>query len=138
MEVGDTTTVRDYTFTFRGVQDVRGPNYEAARGHVEVARNDKKVSDLFPEKRIYHVQRMPMTEAAIETHFTHDLYVSLGEAVGRNGAWIVRVYLKPFVEWIWYGCMLMAFGGVLAITDRRYRVRAKAGAEVQGGTGVRV
>jgi cytochrome c-type biogenesis protein CcmF len=135
MEVGDSTTVRGYTFTFRGVQDGRGPNFEAARGHVEVSEGDRKVSDLYPEKRIYTVQQMPMTEAAIETHLTHDLYVSLGEAVGKDGAWIVRVYVKPFIAWVWGGCLLMALGGVLAITDRRYRVRAKS--EEHLPTGVR-
>ncbi len=129
MEVGDSTTVAGYTFTFRGVSDGRGPNYQAARGHVEVSRGDKKLSDLYPEKRIYNVQRMPMTEAAIETHLTHDLYVSLGEAVGTGNAWIVRVYVKPFIDWIWGGCVIMALGGLLAITDRRYRVAARRSAQ---------
>ena len=139
MNVGDSTTVSGYTFTFRGVGSRQGPNYQAARGHVEVSRGDTKVSDLYPEKRVYKVQRMPMTEAAIETHFTHDLYVSLGEAVGDGDAWIVRVYVKPFIDWIWGGCLIMALGGLLAITDRRYRVRSKAtaGNEAMSATGAR-
>ena len=127
MAPGDTTTAAGYTFTFRGVQEARGPNYNAIRGHVEVSRDGRKLSDLHPEKRVYNVQRMPMTEAAIETHWTHDLYVSLGEPVAQD-TWIVRVYVKPFVDWIWGGCVVMALGGLLAITDRRYRVRARAGA----------
>ncbi len=127
MNVGDSTTVEGLVFTFRGVTDGTGPNYQAKRGHLEVSQNDRKLSDLYPEKRIYTVQRMPMTEAAIETHLTRDLYVSLGEPVG-GGAWIVRVYVKPFIAWVWGGCLLMALGGVLAITDRRYRVRSRAGA----------
>ncbi len=125
MNVGDTTTAAGLVFTFRGVTDGRGPNYQAARGHVEVSRGERKLLDLYPEKRIYTVQRMPMTEAAIDSGITRDLYVSLGEAVD-GGAWIVRVYVKPFVGWIWGGCLLMALGGVLAITDRRYRARARS------------
>jgi cytochrome c-type biogenesis protein CcmF len=136
MDVGDSTSIMGYTFTFRGVGSRRGPNFEAARGHVEVMRNGRKVSDLYPEKRIYDVQRMPMTEASIETHFTHDLYVSLGEPVAGSNAWIVRVYVKPFVDWIWGGCVLMALGGLLAVTDRRYRVGAKRGATAGATTGL--
>ena len=126
MNIGDSTTVDGLVFTFRGITDRTGPNYQAARGHVEVSQNDRKVSDLYPEKRIYNVQRMPMTEAAIESHFTRDLYVSLGEPVDGGAAWIVRVYVKPFIDWIWGGCLMMALGGLLAITDRRYRVRSRA------------
>ncbi|GAP36837.1 heme lyase CcmF/NrfE family subunit [Piscinibacter sakaiensis] len=129
MGIGDTTTVRGYTFTLKGIGEREGPNFRAVRGHVEVARDGRKVSDLYPEKRIYRVQQMPMTEAAIETHFTHDLYVSLGEPIAGSGAWIVRVYVKPFVDWIWGGCVIMALGGLLAVSDRRYRVAARRPAE---------
>jgi len=79
---------------------------------------------LYPEKRIYVVQNMPMTEAAIDTGFTRDLYVSLGEAVSAT-AWVVKVQHKPFIDWIWGGCLLMALGGALAASDRRYRVAAR-------------
>lgn len=75
---------------------------------------------MFPQKRLYTVQQMPMTEAAIDTGFTRDLYISLGEPL-NDGSWVVRVYLKPFVDWIWGGAFLMALGGVLAVSDRRYR-----------------
>ena len=122
MDVGDTTEIAGYRFTFRGVHDVRGPNYDAAQALVEVSRDGATVVELRPEKRVYRVQRNPMTEAAISPGLTHDLYVSLGEPVEGN-AWIVRVYFKPFVDWIWGGCLMMAFGGALAITDRRYRSR---------------
>jgi cytochrome c-type biogenesis protein CcmF len=82
---------------------------------------------MHPEKRIYRVQTNPMTEAAIEAGFTRDLYVSLGEPVeGANNAWIVRIYVKPFIDWVWGGCILMALGGLLAATDRRYRQAARA------------
>jgi cytochrome c-type biogenesis protein CcmF len=75
---------------------------------------------LFPEKRNYVSSSMPMTEAAIDTGITRDVYVSLGEALDAK-AWAVRVYYKPFVDWIWGGCLLMALGGLCAALDRRYR-----------------
>jgi cytochrome c-type biogenesis protein CcmF len=130
MDVGDTTEIAGYVFTYRGVRETNGPNYAAAQGLVEVTRNGQAVVTMRPEKRIYRVQQNPMTEAAIHTGFTRDLYVSLGEPVGGT-AWIVRVYYKPFVDWIWGGCVLMALGGLLAATDRRYRVtqRERAGTE---------
>jgi cytochrome c-type biogenesis protein CcmF len=126
MEQGDTTEIRGYTFTFRGAREVQGPNYVAAQGLVEVSRNGRKVLDMYPEKRIYRVQQNPMTEADIDTGLTRDLYVSLGEPVGTSGAWIIRIYVKPFVDWIWGGCLLMALGGALAASDRRYRSKVKA------------
>jgi cytochrome c-type biogenesis protein CcmF len=114
-------------FTYRGVREAPGPNYAAAQGLVEVTRGGKPVATMRPEKRIYRVQTNPMTEAAINTGFTRDLYVSLGEPVGAT-AWIVRVYYKPFVDWIWGGCVLMALGGLLAASDRRYRATRREGA----------
>ena len=124
MEVGDTVEIGGYTFQFNGVNKVKGPNYNANRGNIQVTKNGSVVTNLYPEKREYLVQTMPMTEAAINTGVTRDLYVSLGEPVS-NGAWSVRVYYKPFVVWIWGGCLIMAFGGLLAVTDRRYRLKVK-------------
>ncbi|MQY51406.1 heme lyase CcmF/NrfE family subunit [Rhodocyclus tenuis] len=129
MDVGDTVTVAGYTFTFKGVTQVRGPNYMALAGNLELSRDGKVLRTLTPEKRAYASSAMPMTEAAIDTGFLRDVYVSLGEPIDRNnpeGAWAVRVYYKPFVDWIWGGCALMALGGLLAMLDRRYRVRARA------------
>ena len=123
MSPGDTTTIEGNVFTLRGLRQVQGPNYQAIQAWVEVTRGNRKVADMLPEKRVYRVQRNPMTEAAIQTGFTRDLYVALGEQV-EGGAWIVRVYYKPFVDWIWGGALLMAFGGLLAATDRRYRRRS--------------
>jgi cytochrome c-type biogenesis protein CcmF len=120
MHIGDSTSVRGYTFTFMGIREVPGPNYSAVRGQMQVTRDGKAVATMYPEKRVYRVQQNPMTEAAIDAGVTRDLYVSLGEPV-EDGAWIVRVYVKPFIDWIWGGCLLMAFGGLLAVTDRRYR-----------------
>jgi cytochrome c-type biogenesis protein CcmF len=120
MHIGDSTSVRGYTFTFMGIREVPGPNYSAVRGQMQVTHDGKAVATMYPEKRVYRVQQNPMTEAAIDAGVTRDLYVSLGEPV-EDGAWIVRVYVKPFIDWIWGGCLLMAFGGLLAVTDKRYR-----------------
>jgi len=124
MEVGDTVEVGGYTFRFDGVIDATGPNYEASRGIISVFKNGTPVMELNPEKRVYRVQRQPMTIAAIDGGFLRHLFVALGEPVG-NGAWSVRVYYKPLVSWIWLGCVMMALGGLLAISDRRYRTLAR-------------
>ncbi len=127
MQIGDTTEVRGHVFTFRGVREVPGPNYRAARGTIEVTdqATGKLQTTLHPEKRFYPVSQQTMTEADIDAGITRDLYVSLGEPVDNGKAWIVRVYVKPFVDWIWGGCLVMAIGGFLAATDRRYRSRAR-------------
>ena len=129
MQAGDTVEVGGYSFRLDGLVQVPGPNYEATRGLVSVLKNGKRVGTMFPEKRLYHVQQMAMTEAAIDTGFTRDLYVSLGEPVGTD-AWVVRIYHKPFVDWIWGGAFLMALGGILAITDRRYRLAQRSEQQV--------
>ncbi|MEQ1881198.1 MAG: heme lyase CcmF/NrfE family subunit [Burkholderiales bacterium] len=133
MNPGDTVEVGGYTLRLEGFIEVPGPNYQATRGTVNVFRGDKQVRTMFPEKRIYHVQQMPMTEAAIAAGFTGDLYVSLGEPL-PDGAWVVRVYHKPFIDWIWGGAFLMALGGILAISDRRYRMARKAEREAAAPT----
>jgi cytochrome c-type biogenesis protein CcmF len=124
MAPGDAVTLGGYTFRFEGVREITGPNYTAARGAVSVTRGDRSIARLAPEKRVYLVQRSPMSEAAINPGISRDLYVSLGESVD-GGAWTVRIHVKPFVRWIWFGCLMMAFGGVLATTDRRYRAAAR-------------
>jgi cytochrome c-type biogenesis protein CcmF len=124
MDVGDTVTVGRYTFRFDGVREVTGPNYRGARGDITVLRDGATFEVMHPEKRVYNAQQMPMTEADIDTGPFGDLYVSLGEPV-ENGAWSVRVYSKPFVTWIWGGAFLMAAGGLLAISDRRYRLASR-------------
>jgi cytochrome c-type biogenesis protein CcmF len=132
MAVGDTVKVGRYTFRFDGVRDVAGPNYSASRASVDVAKDGKSIETLHPEKRIYFAQQMPMTEAAIDSGFLGDIYVSLGDPVG-DGSWAVRVYDKPFINWIWFGCILMALGGFIALSDRRYRVGAAREAAVASG-----
>jgi cytochrome c-type biogenesis protein CcmF len=121
MNVGETATIGGYTFRFDGVQELKGPNYIAGRGTFRVSKDGSDVTVLSPEKRLYTVQNQMMTEAAIDNGLLRDLYVSLGEPL-EDGAWSVRLYHKPFVDWIWGGCLIMALGGVLAISDRRYRL----------------
>jgi cytochrome c-type biogenesis protein CcmF len=120
MGFGETVVGGPYAFTLRDVREGEGPNYRYQRATVEVSRDGRAYTTLFPEKRVYRVQSNPMTEAAIERNFTHDLYVSLGEALTPT-AWTLRIYYKPFIDWIWAGCVMMALGGLLAVIDRRYR-----------------
>ena len=127
MAPGDTTELRGLDFKFVGVKEVPGPNYSAIRGTVEVYKGGTLKQTMHPEKRTYFASGQTMTEADIDTGLTGDVYVSLGEPVAgaTDGAWAVRVYVKPFIDWIWGGCILMALGGFLAIADRRYRIRIK-------------
>lgn len=120
MAIGSSIEAGGYNFQFLGVQAIEGPNYQAIRGVFDVTNKGKPVTRLEPEKRVYTASQMPMTEAAIDPGFTRDLYVSLGEPINAN-EWTVRIHIKPFVDWIWGGCLFMALGGFLAITDRRYR-----------------
>jgi cytochrome c-type biogenesis protein CcmF len=122
MAPGDRVTLGGYEFAFKGTKELPGPNYAAVQGTFEVSRDGKLMRTLFPEKRNYNVSGQTMTWAAIDTGLTRDIYVSLGEPVG-DGAWGVRVYHKPFVDWIWAGGFVMALGGFLALSDRRYRLR---------------
>ncbi len=121
MRVGDTASAGAYSFQFTDLKEIKGPNYVAAQGTFEVTRGTTKIATMMPEKRFYSVQQMPMTEAAIDRGFTRDLYVSLGEETSPS-VWVVRVQHKPFVGWIWGGCLIIALGGFLAASDRRYRM----------------
>jgi cytochrome c-type biogenesis protein CcmF len=123
MSPGDTLSLAGYTLRFDGVERVPGPNYLAARGRFAVSRGGEVLFDLLPEKRLYNASGNTMTEAAIDYGLTRDLYVSLGDPLGQ-GAWSVRAYHKPFVTWIWAGAVLAALGGLLALSDGRYRLRA--------------
>ena len=128
LEVGQSVDVAGDTYTFRGVAPRPGPNYDATVATIDVARNGTTVATLHPQKRAYRSSGQVMTEADIQTRFVGDRYVSLGEpmtANGTSGAWGVRIYVKPFVDWIWAGCLLMAFGGFVAVSDRRYRLAVR-------------
>jgi cytochrome c-type biogenesis protein CcmF len=119
---GQTLELAGRQFRFEGVEAIQGPNYRAHQGTIRVFRGNDEVALLKPEKRTYLVQTKPMTEAGIDAGFTRDIYVSLGEALG-GGDWSLRLYYKPFVRWIWLGGILIAIGGLLAATDRRYRMK---------------
>jgi len=121
---GESLELGGYHFVFDGAEHHEGPNFTSDRATVRVFDGERQIATLHPEKRLYTVQQMPMTEAGIDPGFTRDLYVALGEPLG-DGAWAVRVHIKPFVRWIWLGGLMMAFGGVLAASDRRYRVKVK-------------
>jgi len=133
MERGSEVSIGDHTFRFDEVRRIEGPNYTADEGVFTVIEGGRTVATLHAQKRIYRMQGSPMTEAGIDPGLTRDLYVSLGEDLG-GGAWSVRVYYKPFVRWIWVGALIMAFGGGLAASDRRYRIlrREKAAAGAMG------
>ncbi len=124
MSAGETVQVGGYQIQLQDVKQVPGPNYTAMRGTFLLSKNGGSQTSLYPEKRSYFSSTMPMTEAAIDVGLTRDIYVSLGEELGDK-SWAVRVYYKPFVDWIWGGCLLMALGGVLAISDKRYRMKLK-------------
>jgi cytochrome c-type biogenesis protein CcmF len=133
MAFGDHVEVAGYRFTFRGVHETTGPNFVAVRAQIEVQREGGTPFVMAPEKRLYKVQQMPMTEAAIDVGLARDLYVSLGEPLDEK-TWTLRVYHKPFVDWIWGGALLMALGGGLAVADRRYRVAVKHEAAPAAGS----
>jgi cytochrome c-type biogenesis protein CcmF len=121
---GQSTELAGYTLRFDGVQSRQGPNYRADRGTLYLYEGKREITQLHPEKRVYTVQTKPMTESAIDVGITRDVYVSLGESLG-GGDWSARLYYKPFIRWIWFGGLLIAMGGLLAATDRRYRVAVR-------------
>jgi cytochrome c-type biogenesis protein CcmF len=120
MAPGQTVEIGRYAFRYQGVEEVRGPNYLAERGLVQVSRNDQPLASLHPEKRAYASGGQVMTEAGIRPGLFGDVYVALGESLGAD-ARAVRIHIKPFVRWIWFGAGLMALGGFVTATDRRFR-----------------
>jgi cytochrome c-type biogenesis protein CcmF len=126
LDIGQSIEAGGYTFRFDGTKPVEGPNYRALRANIAVSREGRVIAVMHPEKRFFTVQKTTMTEAAVNRGVFRDLYVALGDAAeNSNTAWTVRVQIKPFVDWIWAGCLLMAFGGMLAASDRRYRLAVR-------------
>lgn len=125
VRIGEGYDVGAYTLTLDGVEQVQGPNYFSTMGTVRLERGGRPIAMLHPEKRNYPVARMPTTEAAIDFRFLRDVYVVLGD-LQDDGSWTMRTYIKPFANWIWGGAILMALGGLLSLTDRRFRVAAGA------------
>ncbi len=122
---GVSVEVEGHRFAWTGVQHVEGPNYSAERGEVKLYRGDTLVETLHPEKRRYNVSGQVMTEAAIDPGLFRDIYVAMGEPL-EGDAWAVRVYYKPFIRWTWLGALIMVFGGMVSMSDRRYRMGARA------------
>ena len=127
MMPGQTVEVAGYEFELRGLREVDGPNYRAIEGEVDIRLDGKFVAQLRPQERTYLVQQSPMTEAGILAEWNRDLFIALGDSLGAN-AWSVRIQYKPMIRFIWLGCLVMALGGIIAASDRRYRVRATSAA----------
>lgn len=123
--LGESFAVAGFDLTLEKVEERRGPNYFSTMGTVRVMRDGRQVALLHPEKRVYPVAEMPTTEAAIDNGFTRDVYVVIGDAQADGGR-TVRTYIKPFANWIWGGALMMALGGLLSLSDRRFRVAAGA------------
>lgn len=132
MVAGDSVTLGGHNFALVGVEKVRGPNYAADRGTIEVKNGDEVIATLHPEKRAYDAGGQTMTEADMDVGLFRDLYVALGEPLDGAGAWSVRVHYKPFVRWIWGGGLMVALGGFITLADRRYRLRVRRRSEQEG------
>ncbi|EGR2794574.1 heme lyase CcmF/NrfE family subunit [Vibrio navarrensis] len=126
---GEHFQIQGYDFYFSGLRDKDGPNYDGYIADFEITHNGNYINTLHAEKRFYRTAKSMMTEAAIDRGITRDLYIAMGERLEDNRSWAVRIYYKPFVRWIWAGSIIMSLGGILAISDRRYRFRKKKGAQ---------
>ncbi|HEX6572876.1 MAG TPA: heme lyase CcmF/NrfE family subunit [Steroidobacteraceae bacterium] len=135
LQPGESIEMQGYTFHFDSTQQVAGPNYDAVQAHFRITRGDELIADLTPQKRVYRVRTMPMTEAGIEVDWNRDLFVAMGEDLGA-GKWSMRLQYKPMVRFIWFGALVMMIGGFIAITDRRYRTRRQEADERLGAGGV--
>jgi cytochrome c-type biogenesis protein CcmF len=125
LRVGDSETVAGFDFRLRGLRNIDGPNFRALEGEVDIYKDGAFVAQLRPQKRTYIVQQSPMTEAGIDAGWNRDLFVALGDPLG-NDAWSVRMQYKPMIRFIWLGAFVMALGGLVAMSDRRYRLTATA------------
>jgi len=134
LRAGESVELKGYKFDFKDTKQVQGPNYDAIQSEVVITRDGKLVATLHPQKRTYRVQTMPMTESGIEVDWNRDLFVAMGDDLG-DGAWSVRVQYKPMVRFIWFGALVMALGGLLALSDRRYRTRRETVNEKAGVRG---
>jgi cytochrome c-type biogenesis protein CcmF len=134
LQPGETVEMQGYTFRFDSIEHVTGPNWDAEQAHFTVTRGEKLIAKLNPQKRVYRVRTMPMTEAGIEVDWNRDLFVAMGEDLGAN-KWSMRLQYKPMVRFIWFGCFVMMVGGFIAITDRRFRTRKQEALESLGDGG---
>ena len=124
---GDTIEAGGYELVFNGTGTVQGPNFVADEAEIELRDGAELIGVLRPQVRTYRVQTEPMTEAAIDTNMLRDVFVALGEPLGDD-AWSLRLRVKPLIRLLWIGAGLMALGGLVAVTDKRYRVAAREAA----------
>jgi len=134
MVPGKSVEIGALRFQFDGVHDTRGPNFSAQQGTIQVFEQERLIATLSPQKRQYLRNSQIQTEAALKPGLVHDLYVALGEPVGTDGAWAVRIYVKPFVRWIWLGALLMMLGGFIAASDKRFRVHSTSRKQAAAAT----
>jgi cytochrome c-type biogenesis protein CcmF len=134
MKPGEIVNVAGYDYKFIGAQQGQGPNYTVIEGEFEVTQNGQHVAVLRAEKRNYPVRQMPTTEAAIHTLFTGDLYAVIGDPDGSDGGFVTRLYFNPLIAWMWGGSLIMAFGAMVSISDRRYRIGAPARRKIKDAT----
>ena len=134
LKPGESVTMQGYDFAFNSTRMVQGPNYDAVEAEVVITREGREVATLHPQKRVYRVQRSPMTESGIEVDWNRDLFVAMGEDLG-GGAWSMRIQYKPMVRFIWFGALVMSIGGLIAVSDRRYRTRRATSDEKVAGRG---
>lgn len=122
--LNDSINVEGYDFTIKDFREVKGSNFDATQAEVLVSKDGQEVTTLYPEKRNYIISMMPMTEAAIDASLMRDVYVALGEPIAEDSnEWAFRIYVKPLIRWIWLGSLIMAFGALLSMLDRRYRIK---------------
>jgi cytochrome c-type biogenesis protein CcmF len=122
LQPGGSYAIAGYDFKFLTAANVRGPNYDAVQAVVEVRHGGRLITTLLPQKRHFWVQQTDNSQAAISVSWTRDLFVAMGNPLGAN-AWSMRIQYKPLVRYIWLGAIIMAIGGLVAATDRRYRVK---------------
>jgi len=130
-QLGESFGLGPYTITLESVREVEGPNYTSLMATMQLAEGGSRIATLYPEKRVYPVQAMPTTEAAIHQTLSRDVYLVIGDAQ-QGGGWAVRAYVEPFASWLWIGSAMMALGGALSLSDRRYRIAAGARRAVEG------
>ncbi len=120
VKVGESVEVAGYDFQFNSVGNIVGPNYEGVQGQFSISKDGAAEADVAPEKRVYRVRKSPMTEAGIDGGWSRDLFVAMGDPLGED-AWSVRIQYRPMIRFIWFGCLIMALGGIIAVSDKRYR-----------------
>ncbi len=137
MRPGDSVPIAGFVLHFADIGTDKGPNFNADRGTFDLTRGGETIAVLHPERRFFPLQQTTTSKTAIHTNFLADFYLALGDPDGK-GAWTVRAYWKPLVPWIWIGAVLMAFGGLVSLSDRRWRVGAATRARVGQGAAVPV